>query len=149
VERAFGLAISRSVSYLAAPTFAAAMMGRAVLDTIPVRRHVLLIAELPVGADSPLDGQLVTAVGEPNEVRLLAVRTGRGEQTLWSPPSGRKLVRTDKLLVVTTRTGLGRLLQRTAPRPAAGPVAALDVGQLPPTHAITLPPMTRTPPAPD
>jgi Trk K+ transport system NAD-binding subunit len=115
VERAFGLATTRSVSYLAAPAFAAAMMGRAVLDTIPVRRHVLLAAELPIGAGSALDGQLVTAVDEPNEARLLAVRTGRGEQTLWSPPRGRTLVRTDKILVVTTRTGLGRLLGRTTP----------------------------------
>ncbi|MEN3310120.1 MAG: hypothetical protein V7603_6322 [Micromonosporaceae bacterium] len=145
VERAFGLTISRSVSYLAAPTFAAAMMGRAVLDTIPVRRRVLLAVELPVGAGSALDGEFVTAVDEPNEARLLAVRTGRGEQTLWSPPLGRKLVRTDRILVVATRTGLGRLLARTAPAPESArqaPPGVLDVGQLPPTHAVTLPPPT-------
>jgi Trk K+ transport system NAD-binding subunit len=141
VERAFGLASSRSVSYLAAPTFAAAMMGRAVLDTIPVRRHVLLVAELPIGAGSPLEGALVTAVDEPEVARLLAVRTGRGEQTLWAPPGGRKLVRTDRILVVATRTGLGRLLARTASDPdqvGRAPVALLDVERPAPTHAVTL-----------
>lgn len=127
IERAFGLSVSRSVSYLAAPTFAAAMMGRAVLDTIPVRRHVLLVAELPVGDGCALEDQFVTAVDEPREVRLLAVRTGRGEQTLWSPPHGRKLRRSDRILVVATRTGLGRLLVRTAPVIGIGPrVTLLD-----------------------
>jgi Trk K+ transport system NAD-binding subunit len=148
VERAFGLTVSRSVSYLATPTFAAAMVGSSVLDTIPVRRHVLLVAELPVGDGSVLEGQLVTAVDEPHRVRLLAVRTGRGEQTLWAPPSGRKLVRTDRLLVLATRTGLGHLLARTTPRGGPRPpVSALDVGHLPATHAVTLPaPAPRTPP---
>ena len=113
VERVFGLAISRSVSYLAAPAFGAAMMGRVVLDTIPVRRHVLLVAELPIGAGSPLEGQPVTKVDEPNQAKLLAVRTGRGAQTLWAPPHGRRLVRTDRILVVATRTGLGHLLAAT------------------------------------
>ena len=85
VQRAFGLSISGSVSYLAAPVFAAAMMGRAVLDAIQVGRRVLLIAELPVGADSELDGQPVSTLNRPGESRLLAVRTGRGMQALWSP----------------------------------------------------------------
>lgn len=129
VERVFGLTISRSVSYLAAPAFGAAMMGRAVLDTIPVRRHVLLVAELPVGAGSPLEGRHVTEVDEPNQAKLLAVRTGRGAQTLWAPPHGRRLVRTDRILVVTTRTGLGRLLAQTRPAPESvrAPVVPLDV----------------------
>ncbi|MBM0279141.1 NAD-binding protein [Micromonospora sp. STR1s_6] len=48
VQRAFGINHSRSVSYLAAPAFAAAMMGREVIDTISVGRRVLLVAELPV-----------------------------------------------------------------------------------------------------
>ena len=127
------------------------MMGRVVLDTIPVRRHVLLVAELPIGAGSPLEGQPVTKVDEPNQAKLLAVRTGRGAQTLWAPPHGRRLVRTDRILVVATRTGLGHLLAAT--RPAAEstrpPVMPLDVGQFPPTHAIrlTLVPQSPVPPA--
>jgi Trk K+ transport system NAD-binding subunit len=144
VERAFGLTTSRSVSYLAAPTFAAAMVGRAVLDTIPVRRHVLLVAELPIGAGCALEGRPVTAVDVAHEARLLAVRTGRGDQTLWAPPHGRRLVRTDRILVVATRRGLGRLLAQTGPAPGRAPVRPLDVGELPPTHAVRLP--SRPPP---
>lgn len=148
VERAFGLTISRSVSYLAAPTFAAAMTGREVLDTIPVKRRVLLVAELPVGAGCQLEGQHIAALNRPHEARLLAIRTGRGAQTLWAPPQGRQLARTDRLLVVATRQGLSRLLAQTAPTwratapvPPDGPVA--------PTHAVRLPVQYHRPTAPD
>jgi Trk K+ transport system NAD-binding subunit len=138
VERAFGLTISRSVSYLAAPTFAAAMTGREVLDTIAVRRRVLLVAELPVGAGSALENRPVRLLHRPHEARLLAVRTGRGAQTLWAPPPGRKLVRTDRILVVATRLGLSRLLAETAasglPVPPVGPD-----GPVAGTHAVQLP----------
>jgi Trk K+ transport system NAD-binding subunit len=135
VERAFGLTISRSVSYLAAPTFAAAMTGREVLDTIPVRRHVLLVAEVPIGAGCVLEGQRVGAVNRPHESRLLAIRTGRGAQTLWAPPQGRQLVRTDRLLVVGTRAGLSRLLTETAPTFRGTAPVAPDG----PTHGVRLP----------
>jgi Trk K+ transport system NAD-binding subunit len=147
VERAFGLTISRSVSYLAAPTFAAAMTGREVLDTIPVRRRVLLIAELPVGAGCALEGATIAALDRPHQARLLAIRTGRGAQTLWSPPRGRKLVRTDRLLVVATRTGLSRLLHETAPTWRASAPVPPD-GPAAPTHGVRLPVQYHRPPAP-
>jgi Trk K+ transport system NAD-binding subunit len=114
LERAFGIH-SRSVSYLAAPAFAAAMLGRAIIGTIPIGRRVLLVADLPVGPGSDLEYHPVSEVSRPHEVRLLGVRTGRGEQVLWSPPTGRKLARTDRLLVIATRAGLGRLLARLTP----------------------------------
>jgi Trk K+ transport system NAD-binding subunit len=147
VERAFGLTISRSVSYLAAPTFAAAMTGREVLDTIPVRRRVLLVAELPVGAGCTLEGATIAALNRPHEARLLAIRTGRGAQTLWSPPLGRKLVRTDRLLVVATRQGLSGLLHETAPTWRASAPVPAD-GPATPTHAVRLPVQDHRPPAP-
>ena len=45
VQKAFNIDISRSVSYLAAPAFAAAMLDRRVIATIPVGRHALLVAD--------------------------------------------------------------------------------------------------------
>jgi voltage-gated potassium channel Kch len=114
VQRTFSHTYSRSVSYLAAPAFAAAMLGREVIGTIPVG---------------------------PGRARLLAIRTGRGEQTLWSPPIGRRLVRTDRLIVVATRGGLSELLIRTtpaaepAPRPPSlveGPPSIIEDGVLRP-----------------
>jgi len=44
VERNYGITISRSVSSLAASAFAAAMVERQVISTIPIGRDVLLIA---------------------------------------------------------------------------------------------------------
>jgi Trk K+ transport system NAD-binding subunit len=114
VQRAFSITRSRSVSYLAAPAFAAAMLGRQVITTIPVRRRVLLIAELPVGADSHLEGMPMSALQRPHEALLLAVRTGR-QQVLWAPSPGRYIARTDHLVVVASRAGLSRLLAETAP----------------------------------
>jgi Trk K+ transport system NAD-binding subunit len=116
VKRAFGINTSRSVSYLAAPAFAAAMLSRQIIATIPVRRRVLLLAEVPVGADSALEHQPVSTVTTDHLVRLLAIRTedsGASGQVLWRPSDGRPLRRTDRLIVVATRAGLSQLLHET------------------------------------
>jgi Trk K+ transport system NAD-binding subunit len=112
VQRAFGFTLSRSVSYLAAPAFAAAMLGRQVLATIPVRRHVLLVAELPVRTGSRLEHQTVAQVNRPGEARLLAIRAG-DDQTLWLPSLDRRLENTETLIIVATRAGFSRLLTDT------------------------------------
>jgi Trk K+ transport system NAD-binding subunit len=126
VKRAFDIDSSRSVSYLAAPAFAAAMMGREVIDTISVGRRILVVAELPVGAGSELEGKFCPEVNRPHQVRLIAVRTGRGGQTLWTLPERRPLARTDRLLVVATRAGLADLLARTAGVPDPPPLIELE-----------------------
>jgi Trk K+ transport system NAD-binding subunit len=113
VQRAFGITASRSVSYLAAPAFAAALLEREVIGTIPVDRRVLLLAEVPVVAASDLDGGLVAAAQDVGEVRVLAVTTDAGRQTIWSPPGGYVLCEGDVLIVVATRLGLGNLLAQT------------------------------------
>jgi Trk K+ transport system NAD-binding subunit len=110
VQRNFRIAASRSVSYLAAPTFAAAMLDRQVVDVIPVRRRVVLLVELPVGAGSPIEGRPVAELNRTHETRVLGIRTGRGAQTIWAPPIRRQLVRTDRLVVLATRSGLSWLL---------------------------------------
>jgi Trk K+ transport system NAD-binding subunit len=135
VTSAFDLTISRSVSYLAAPAFAAAMVGREVIDTIPVGRHVLLLAELPVGAGSPLEGQPCAEVNQPHATRLVAVRTGRGPQTLWRAPPRRPLVRTDRLLIVATRSGLADLVPRTIGVPNPPPLIDLGPPRLLTVHS--------------
>src|SRR5206468_4255674 len=57
VQRAFEITSSKSVSFLAAPAFAAAMLEREVIGTIPIRRLALLVAEVPVEPGSPLEGR--------------------------------------------------------------------------------------------
>ncbi|MFG2037806.1 potassium channel family protein [Dactylosporangium sp. NPDC048998] len=113
VQRAFGITASRSVSYLAAPAFAAALLEREVIGTIPVDRQVLLLAEVPVCAGSQLDGRTVDAAQEVGGVRVLAVATDEERQTVWAPPAAYVLRADDLLTVVTTRLGLGDLLART------------------------------------
>jgi Trk K+ transport system NAD-binding subunit len=113
VQRAFGVTISRSVSYLAAPAFAAALLEREVIGTIPVNRRVLLLAEVPVVAGSELDGAQAALTLDVGEVRVLALVTAEGHDTVWAPPADRVLVAGDLLIVVATRLGLGRLLGKS------------------------------------
>jgi Trk K+ transport system NAD-binding subunit len=110
VQKNVGNTISRSVSYLAAPTFAAAMLEHQVLRTIPVGRHVLLIAEVAVGDEAELAGRHVDDVHERSDVRLIALRR-RGETGVdWSPRPGDELRSGDRVVVLATRAGLGRVL---------------------------------------
>src|SRR4029079_12290392 len=75
VERAFHSDVSRSVSYLAAPAFAAAMLQRDVIGAIPVNRRVLLIADVPVCAGSFADGVRVADLHALAGARVIAVTT--------------------------------------------------------------------------
>ncbi|MET8833769.1 NAD-binding protein [Micromonospora sp. NPDC004540] len=125
IQQAFGIGISRSVSYLAAPAFAAAMLDRAVIATIPVDRHALLVTEVPVVAGSPLDGRPLAAVARPGEVRLLAY-TRAGQKTDWSTDPRMVIHAGDRLTVVARRAGLTALLRETTPVPPESAGAPLQ-----------------------
>jgi Trk K+ transport system NAD-binding subunit len=118
VRRTFDLPLSRSVSYLAAPVFAEALMDREVIGTISVERRLLLVADVPIQPGSGLDGAPVGQLDRPGEVRVIAV-TGFGEpRPLWRPPAGRRLKAHDRLTVVASRKGLGNLMDLSgAPAP--------------------------------
>jgi Trk K+ transport system NAD-binding subunit len=115
VQRSVGHTISRSVPYLAAPSFAAAMLEHQVLRTIAVGRHVLLIADLGVGTGSELDGAAVQTVHQTGLVRVLAVEPAGGRPVNWSPVGDLRLGAQDRLYVIATRAGLSRVLARSAP----------------------------------
>ncbi|HEU0127721.1 MAG TPA: NAD-binding protein, partial [Pseudonocardiaceae bacterium] len=115
VQRNFGITISRSVSYLAAPAFAAAMLGRQVLGTIPVGRRVLLVAEVPVHTGSALDGQASHTVDALRQSRLIALHRHATGTLELPPPRGHVLVPGDRLIVLATRAGLARVLNRSTP----------------------------------
>ena len=110
VQRTFGITISRSVSYLAAPAFVAAIVERQVIGTIAVGRRALLIAEIPVAPGSPLVGQQLAELNEQGEARVLAMRSGGTPLLGWDPDLQHKLIPEDRVLVVTTHTSLGRIL---------------------------------------
>jgi Trk K+ transport system NAD-binding subunit len=110
VERRFDINVSRSVSFLAAPAFAAAMVERQVIGTIPVGRRVLLIAEVPVGDGTGLNRLTVHEVEKRFEVRVIGLQRRTEQRLDWQPSIDHQLVPRDRLMVVATRSGLGQIL---------------------------------------
>ncbi|MFF4173040.1 NAD-binding protein [Streptomyces sp. NPDC001744] len=125
---------SRSVSTLAAPAFAAAMMGRRILGAVPVERRVLLFAALDVAGQPHLEGRTVEEAFRPGAWRVLALDTtapgarrpgpadhGRNDSPglLWDLHSDYVLHPGDRVVVAATRAGLAELLE--APGPSTGP----------------------------
>jgi Trk K+ transport system NAD-binding subunit len=132
VQRSYGIMVTRSVSFVAAPAFASAMLEREVIGTIAVERRVLLVAEVPVSAGSELDGRPVIEAHQTGQMRVIALapratESGVRPETVWSPAGHRKLVAGDNLYVVATRAGLGKILN------SSGSVAAAAA------HASTAP----------
>ncbi|MFI9583589.1 NAD-binding protein [Streptomyces sp. NPDC052236] len=126
---------SRSVSTLAAPAFAGAMMGRQVLGAIPVERKVLLFAALEVAGHAQLEGRTVAEAFRPGAWRVLALdttapadrrpdlaapRPADGEEhrtaLVWDLHPGYVLRPEDRVVLAATRRGLAELLARR-PRP--------------------------------
>ncbi|MFD6288644.1 NAD-binding protein [Streptomyces sp. NPDC060205] len=79
---------SRSVSHLAAPAFAGAMMGRQILGAIPVERRVLLFAALDVAGHPHLEGRTVAEAFRAGAWRVLALDTAVLDTT--AGPGGRR-----------------------------------------------------------
>ncbi|MGS2613124.1 potassium channel family protein [Micromonospora sp. LZ34] len=116
VEEAFGIGVSRSVSYLAAPAFTGALTERAVIATIPVGRHALPVAEVPVAAGSELDGRPLSAASRDGQVRLIARTPSGGGRTSWRDLDPRQVIFAgDRLTVVARRAGLDWLTRQCAP----------------------------------
>jgi Trk K+ transport system NAD-binding subunit len=117
VQTAFNINISRSVSRLAAPAFAAAMLDRDVLATIPVDRHALLVAGVQVYAGSPLDGAVLSRADRPLSVRVIGLAAAGSEWVDWTPDPRRVLTAGDRVMVVARRAGLRALVEQATPPP--------------------------------
>ena len=126
VQKAIGNTISRSVPYLAAPAFAVAMLEHQVLRTIPVGRHVLLVAEVQLSPGAELAGRQVREVHKAGAARVIALQRRGVAGTDWSPADAYRLAPQDRLFVLATRAGLGRVLARS--RPSAGDAMTQDAG---------------------
>ncbi|MFD3499907.1 NAD-binding protein [Streptomyces sp. NPDC058678] len=133
---------SRSVSHLAAPAFAGAMMGRQILGAIPVERRVLLFAAVEVGGHPQLEGKTVGEAFRAGAWRVLALDTaasggGREEPAteeayedarssgassglVWDLPDTYVLRASDRVVLAATRRGLAELLGRRARWERAG-----------------------------
>lgn len=127
---------SRSVSALAAPSFAAAMMGRHVLGVMPVERGSLLFTVVDVAGHPELEGRSVHEAFREHEWRVLAVgpsAAGPEPQSSmdtlagirlrrpgfdWRPSQGKVLRAGDRVVLATTRRGLDILMTGVQPHPA-------------------------------
>ncbi|WP_307624181.1 NAD-binding protein [Streptomyces sp. V3I7] len=107
---------SRSVTHLAAPAFAGAMLGRQILGAIPVERRVLLFAAVDVGGHAQLEGRTVDDAFRAGKWRVLAL-VGRPDVSL-----DHVLEAGDRVVVAATRRGLAELLGRRAPTQPSGSV---------------------------
>ncbi|WP_433298686.1 potassium channel family protein [Actinoplanes sp. CA-030573] len=121
VQDAFGITISRSVSRLCAPVFAASMLDREVLATIPVDRHAVLVATVQVLAGSTLDGAALVNVDRAESTRVISMRAAGSEWVDWEPDPRRVLTAGDEVVVVARRAGLRVLLEQASP-----PMAEVD-----------------------
>ncbi|MFI1522470.1 hypothetical protein [Kitasatospora cineracea] len=114
-------------------------MGRRVLGAIAVGREVLLVAALDVTGNPHLSGRTVAAAHRPGAWRVLALDladpdrrspdladpyTTTAPELRWNPDPDRLLTDGDRVVVATTREGLGHLTTGTvgpAPAPDDGP----------------------------
>jgi Trk K+ transport system NAD-binding subunit len=127
VQTAFNINISRSVSRLVAPEFAAAMLERDVLKTLPVDRHALLVASVQVLEGSPLDSSSLRSADRPYSVRTIGLSAPDSDEVNWAPDPAHRLVPGDRILVVARRAGLRVLLEAASPPPLQQ--AGLDAAQ--------------------
>ncbi|MCX5036407.1 NAD-binding protein [Streptomyces coelicoflavus] len=120
---------SRSVTHLAAPSFAGAMMGRQILGAIPVERRVLLFAAVEVAGHPQLEGKTVGEAFRAGAWRVLALEVSDGERgegavqqgvresrLVWELPDTYVLRGSDRVVLAATRRGLAELLGRRARR---------------------------------
>jgi Trk K+ transport system NAD-binding subunit len=96
-DRTFNIAISRSVSALAAPAFVAAVVRRRVVATVPLGSRALAVADLPGAA---LAGRTVREAEAELELRVLA------RDDAWWPAAQERIEAGSRLLVLASREGL-------------------------------------------
>ncbi|MEV4536958.1 NAD-binding protein [Asanoa sp. NPDC049518] len=117
IRSTFGIFRSHSVSYLAAPEFAAVLRKRQVVATVPVGRHALLVTIVVVAKGSALDGRPVRDADQTRGVRVMALLQA-GQRPRWSPAPDTVLGPGDELTVIARRAGLSWLIKQAGPAPA-------------------------------
>ena len=120
VSDTLGNVVSRSVSYLAAPAFAVAMLEHKVLRTVAVGRHVLVIADVRVEPDSDIAGRPLADLERDGLSRVLALAERGTPRFSWELRRDRRLVAGDRVIVLATRAGLRTFLAGNRP-PVSAP----------------------------
>ncbi len=105
LDRTVGLDLTRSVSALAAPAFAAALLGRALAQPLAVSSVPLRVLDLTVADGSPLHGRTIQAIHHERDLRVLALNDA------WRPRDDLVVTAGAALSVVGTRTACDALLR--------------------------------------
>jgi voltage-gated potassium channel Kch len=103
---------SRSVSFLAAPAFAAALMGHEVLGTLTVFRQIFIVAELQINQNSGLTRQSLRELESSAQLRVIATRPGPNAVYDWTPNLARHPQTGDRIVAVATASGFSWLHSR-------------------------------------
>jgi Trk K+ transport system NAD-binding subunit len=101
------LDLTRSVSALSAPAFAAALLGRPLAEPLPLSNVPLRVLEAHLPQGSPLEGRSIRDVQAEGGLRILAV-DGR-----WRPRTDLELQAGTHVSVVGTREACDALLSGT------------------------------------
>ena len=110
VQRTVSNVVSRSVSYLAAPAFAVAMLEHKVLRAIAVGRHVLLLADVRVEPGADIVGRPLADLEVGGLARIIALQERGALGFSWSPRRDHQLMAGERMIVLATRAGLSAFL---------------------------------------
>jgi Trk K+ transport system NAD-binding subunit len=100
VEQRFNIHISRSTAVIAAPVFAAEMLGRDLVNTVHVCGEALVFGECDVVADGPAAGNPVSHLHASRDLRVLAVQPSAAEPPDWRVADSRVLSVGERIAVV-------------------------------------------------
>lgn len=100
IEQRFNIHISRTTAVIAAPVFAAEMLGHDLVNTVHVAGEALAFGEVDVVAAGPAAGKRVSALEASGDVRVLAAQPRPGEPAEWRVSESRELSAGERIAVV-------------------------------------------------
>jgi Trk K+ transport system NAD-binding subunit len=100
VEQRFNIHISRTTAVIAAPVFAAEMLGRDLVNTVHVGGEALVFGECDVVADGAAAGKPVSNMHESGDLRVLAVQPSPSAPPEWRVAESRVLSVGERIAVV-------------------------------------------------
>ncbi len=113
---AFNISTAFSTSALAAPTLAAAALGRNITNALYVAGKLLSTVELTVAHDGILDGRLVQTIEDQHDVSVLYRRSRQGEDL--RPRGDYRLTVGDTVVIIGQLPAITRLQELNRERAA-------------------------------
>jgi Trk K+ transport system NAD-binding subunit len=114
VEQRFNIHISRTTAVIAAPVFAAEMLGHELVNTVHVGGQALVFGEFDVVAGGPVAGKTVSDVQGSSDLRVLAVESGPSEPPDWQVAESRVMSAGERIAVV----GRASVVQELSGKPS-------------------------------